>query len=153
MADRIIFACMLVLAGVYFWATAQIPSLELGDPLGPKVFPQILGVGLLIAAAMLLGEILRDRKTAKPAARGAWKWDPQQWVVPGVAAWTAFYIAVFEPLGFMIATTIYLLGLTGFFNKGRWLMNVLTSVLFAVISYFAFTKLLGVSLARGILPF
>ena len=153
MADRIIFACMLVLAGVYFWATAQIPSLELGDPLGPKAFPRMLGVGLLIAAAMLLAEILRDRKKAKPAPQSAWKWDPQQWVVAAVAAWTAAYISVFELLGYMIATAIYLLGLTGFFNKGRWLMNVLTSVLFVIVSYFAFTKLLGVSLARGIVPF
>jgi hypothetical protein len=32
-------------------------------------------------------------------------------------------------------------------------MNVLTSVLFAVISYFMFTKLLGVNLPLGILPF
>jgi putative tricarboxylic transport membrane protein len=144
---------MLVLAGVYFWATAQIPSLELGDPLGPKAFPRMLGVGLLVAAAMLLAEILRDRKKAKSASQEAWKWDPQQWLVIAVAAWTAAYISVFEFLGFMIATTIYLLGLTGFFNKGRWLMNVLTSVLFSVIGYFAFTKLLGVSLARGLLPF
>lgn len=153
MADRIIFACMLVLAGVYFWATAQIPSLELGDPLGPKAFPRMLGVGLLVAAAMLLAEILRDRKKAQSAPQAAWKWDPQQWVVIAVAAWTAAYISVFELLGYMIATAIYLLGLTGFFNKGRWLMNVLTSVLFVIISYFAFTKLLGVSLARGIVPF
>ena len=33
------------------------------------------------------------------------------------------------------------------------LENVLTSVLFAVISYFMFTKLLGVNLPPGILPF
>jgi hypothetical protein len=32
-------------------------------------------------------------------------------------------------------------------------MNTLTSVLFAVLSYLAFTKLLDVNLARGILPF
>ena len=52
----------------------------------------------------------------------------------------------------MLATAIYLLALTAFFNRGRWLMNVLTSVLFTLISYFAFTKLLGVNLARGIIP-
>ena len=39
------------------------------------------------------------------------------------------------------------------FNRGRWLMNVLTSLLFAVISYLVFTQVLGVNLARGILPF
>ena len=40
------------------------------------------------------------------------------------------------------------LGMTAWFNRGRWKMNVLTSVLFSVGSYFMFTKLLGVTLAR-----
>lgn len=153
MTDRIIFVCTLLLAGVYFWATAQIPSLELGDPLGPKAFPRLLGVGLLIAAAMLLMEILRDRKKAQTEPAPAWHWEPHQWVVVAISAWTAIYILVFEPLGFMLSTAVYLLVLTAYFNRGRWLMNVLTSVLFAVISYLAFTKLLGVNLAPGILPF
>lgn len=153
MTDRIIFVCMLLLAGVYFWATAQIPSLELGDPLGPKAFPRMLGVGLLIAAAMLLAEILRDRKTAKAADAGGMKWERHDWVVVAVAAWTALYIALFEPLGYMLATLIFLAGLTGYFNRGRHLMNALTCVLFVIISYVAFTKLLGVNLARGIIPF
>ena len=76
-----------------------------------------------------------------------------EWVVVAISVWTALYILVFEPLGFMLSTAIYLLVLTACFNRGRWLMNVLTSVLFTVISYFAFTKLLGVNLAPGILPF
>ena len=70
-----------------------------------------------------------------------------------IAVWTAIYIATFEPLGFVLSTAIYLLVLTAYFNRNRWLMNVLTSVLFAVISYFMFTKLLGVNLPLGILPF
>ncbi len=154
MADRIIFVCTLLLAGVYFWATAQIPSLELGDPLGPKAFPRMLGAGLLIAAVMLLLEILRNRKQEKAAPpAAAVRWESHQWVVPAVAGWTALYVLVFEPLGYMLATAIYLLALTAYFNRGRWLMNVLTSVLFAVISYFSFTMILGVTLARGIIPF
>ncbi len=154
MADRIIFVCTLLLAGVYFWATAQIPSLELGDPLGPKAFPRMLGAGLLIAAVMLLLEILRNRKqepSAPPVA--AARWEPQHWVVLAVAGWTALYVLVFEPLGYLLSTAIYLLALTAYFNRGRWLMNGLTSVLFAAISYFSFTMILGVTLARGILPF
>lgn len=153
MTDRIIFVCTLLLAGVYFWATAQIPTLELGDPLGPKAFPRLLGIGLLIAAAMLLVEILRDRKKPKTEASPAWTWEAHDWVVVGISVWTALYILVFEPLGYMLSTAIYLLALTAYFNRDRWLMNVLTSVLFVVISYFVFTKLLGVNLARGILPF
>ncbi len=155
MTDRIILACTLLLAGVYFWATTKIPSLELGDPLGPKAFPRMLIAGLLIAAVMLLLEILRDnkRKIEEGSTAVKWRWEPHQWVVPAVAVWTGVYMAVFEALGYMLATAIYLLVLTSFFNRGRWLMNVLTSVLFTAISYFAFTKLLGVNLARGIIPF
>jgi putative tricarboxylic transport membrane protein len=153
MTDRIIFVCTLLLAGVYFWATAQIPSLELGDPLGPKAFPRLLGIGLLISAVMLLLEILRDRKKPKTGAAPAWTWEPHDWVVVAISVWTALYILAFEPLGYMLSTVVYLLPLTAYFNRGRWLMNVLTCVLFATISYFVFTKVLGVNLARGILPF
>ncbi len=153
MTDRIIFVCTLLLAGVYFWATAQIPSLELGDPLGPKAFPRLLGIALLISAAMLLLEILRDRKKPKNEAAPAWKWEPHDWVVVAISVWTALYILAFEPLGYMLSTALYLLVLTAYFNRGRHLMNVLTCVLFVIISYVAFTKLLGVNLARGIIPF
>lgn len=155
MADRIIFVCTLLLAGVYFWATAQIPSLELGDPLGPKAFPRMLGAGLLLAAVMLLLEILRDRKKPKTAdaKAAAPRWEPHHWVIVAVSAWTSVYVFAFERLGYMLATVIFLLGLMAYFNRGRWLMNVTTAVLFVIISYFSFTKLLGVSLARGIIPF
>ena len=59
MTDRIICAVMLVLAVVYFYATAQIPSLEIGDPLGPKAFPRLLGILLLVAVVMLFFETLK----------------------------------------------------------------------------------------------
>ncbi|MEY4600266.1 MAG: small permease component of tripartite tricarboxylate transporter [Pseudomonadota bacterium] len=158
MADRIILACTVVLAGVYFWATAQIPTLELGDPLGPKAFPRMLGVGLLLGAVMLLVEIIRNSAKARLSAdKGEVsdepKWDKHHWLVVAIAVWTAVYIIAFEPLGFILSTASYLLALTVAFNRKRWLMNMLTSVLFAVISYFMFTKLLGVNLPPGILPF
>lgn len=152
MTDRIVFVGTLVLAGIYFWATEQIPSLDLGDPLGPRAFPRMLGVCLLIAAAMLLAEMLRNPKSATVAAGAPPRWDRQHWVIVAITAWTALYIFLFEPLGYLLATAIYLLGMTCYFNRGRWLMNVLTSVLFVVISYFLFTQVLGVTLARGILP-
>jgi len=67
--------------------------------------------------------------------------------------WTAIYLAFFELLGYVIATTIYLIGLMAYFHRGKWTTNVVTSVLFCVGSYVMFTKVLGVNLAKGILPF
>jgi putative tricarboxylic transport membrane protein len=70
-----------------------------------------------------------------------------------VAAWTGVYFVIFEPAGYVIATVLYLIPLTAYFNPRKWVMNVTTSVLFALVSYTMFTKMLGVSLAKGIFPF
>jgi putative tricarboxylic transport membrane protein len=154
MADRVIFVSILVLAGVYFWATEKLPSLEIGDPLGPKAFPRLLGVALLVTAALLLFEIIR-KKRREPVRKPA---EPKQsdrgvhLMIAGVAVWTFLFILVFEKLGFVIATTIYLFALMAYFNAGKWVTNAVTAVLFCVGSYWMF-KILGVNLAQGILPF
>ena len=154
MADRVIFVCILVLTGVYFWATEKLPSLEIGDPLGPKAFPRLLGVALIVPAVILLFEMIRGRKTAPPSdvpSRGPTD-SGSYLIVGGVTVWTFLYFLVFEPLGYIIATSIYLIALTSFFHKGKWLANVLTSIGFAFGSYVMFVKVLGVNLAPGILP-
>lgn len=155
MTDRIILVSILVLAAVYFWATSQIPTLEIGDPLGPKAFPRLLGVGLLVTAAMLLGEILKERKAEKPApaAKEAEEQGNTMIVVSAVVA-TAIYFLLFEPVGYVITTTLYLLAMTHvFYAKGRGKVNILTSLIYGVGSYLTFTQALGVNLPRGILPF
>src|SRR5690349_10967973 len=133
MADRVIFVCTLVLAGVYIYATEQLPSLEIGDPLGPKAFPRLLAIGLVITAVVMLFEILRARKAPqaraadrKPAEPGA------PMVVAAVAVWTLLYFLAYERLGFIVSTAVYLLVLTSYFNRGKTIANVSTSILFAV---------------------
>ena len=153
MTEKVIFVGILVLTGIYFWATSQIPTLEIGDPLGPKAFPRLLGVGLLIAAAMLLAEILRERKS-EPTAEAKEPHDTSTYkIVAGVAVATGIYFALFEPLGYAISTSLFLLAMTSYFNKGKRWTNIITSVVYGFASYYAFTKLLGVNLPSGILPF
>lgn len=153
MAERVIFVCTLILAGVYFYATENLPSLEIGDPLGPKAFPRLLGIALLLTAVIHLFEFMRARK----APLSGPKKDPvdrmSYMVVGGVSIWTFLFFFVFELLGYVIAGSVYLVVLMSVFNKGRWLMNVVTAVGFAIGSYLLFTKGFGVNLARGILPF
>lgn len=162
MTDRIIFVCILVLAGVYFWATRQIPTLEIGDPLGPKAFPHLLTIGLLLSAVMLLLEMIKAKKEpkeAKPATPADVSGEgnaPEKStvkIVAGVVVVSAIYFALFERLGYAISTTLFMLVMTYYFNKGKTLVNVLTSVLYSFISYYAFTAWLGVNLPRGLLPF
>ena len=150
--DRIILICTVLIAVIYLWATTLIPTLEIGDPLGPNAFPRLLGIALLIAAGLFGLELWKDR--AKKASSDGPFFDRQVMPVLGiVVVWTAVYYFVFNELGFVVSTSLFLLPLMAFFNRGKWITNVVTSIAFPVCAYFLFTKALGVNLARGFLPF
>ncbi len=154
MTDRVIFVCTIIIAVVYLYATTLIPSLEIGDPLGPKAFPRLLGIALLLAAALFAFEMWRARKAAGGESKSEEApFEGHVVLVLGlVAVWTAIYYAVFQPLGYVLATSIYLLALMAWYNRGKWLANVLSSVLFAAGSYYMFV-VLDVNLPKGPLPF
>lgn len=153
MTDRVIFVCTIVVAAVYLYATTLIPTLEIGDPLGPKAFPRLLGICLLIGAGLLLVEMWRERKTRPRPAPGT---EAAQWryagVIAAVTVWTGIYYAVLENLGYVVATTVYLLALAAWFNRGKWTANVAGTVLFSVLSYLLFV-MLDVTLPKGVLSF
>jgi len=153
MTDRVIFVCTIIIAAVYFYATTLIPTLEIGDPLGPKAFPRLLGAFLLIAAGLLFLEMWKERKQRTPQTdsneAGMWR---HGWVIVSVTVWTGVYYLAFDRLGYIVATSLYLLALMAWFNRGKWLANVLTSALFAGLSYWMFVTL-DVNLPKGVLPF
>jgi putative tricarboxylic transport membrane protein len=154
LTDRIICAVILVLAAVYFYATAQIPALEIGDPLGPKAFPVLLGIALIVAVILLFFETLKTGADAAPRRAHAWREDRRHLLlIGGVTLWTVAYFWVFDRAGFIVATMIYLFALMAVFNRGKWVGNALTAVLFTLGTYVLFVKFLHVSLPGGILGF
>lgn len=151
--DRIILICTILIAIVYLWATTQIPTLEIGDPLGPKAFPNLLGIALLIAAGIFGLELWRDRaKNASKEPEPIPFEKPVMVVLAGVTVLTALYYFVFNELGFIVATSLYLLPMMAYFYRGKWVANILSAVGFSILIYFLFVKL-DVNLPQGILPF
>ncbi len=63
----------------------------------------------------------------------------------------AAYAVLLIPLGFIVATTAFLLALTSIYNRSAWVRNILYSVLFSVIIYFSFKEGLGVFLPAGLI--
>jgi len=45
---------VIVLAAVYLYMDMRLPEVRLSDPLGPKAFPALVGVGLIASALLLL---------------------------------------------------------------------------------------------------
>ncbi len=151
--DRVILACTIIISVVYLYATTLIPSLEIGDPLGPKAFPRLLGAFLLIAAGLFALEMWRDHKAkVPPPAEGEMAPWRHVGLIAVVTIGTGIYYAAFERLGYVVSTAVYLLALMAWFNRGKWVANVLTAVLFAGLSYWMFVAL-DVRLPTGVLPF
>ncbi len=150
MADRILAACTLALAAAYLYATSTLPSFEVGDPLGPKAFPALLGILFAIAGVLLLVEGRARRPVAADAPPPA---ASRPRAVAGVAAASAVFFALLEPLGYLVALTLYLAAATLWLHRKKPATCLIVSVLFAIGSYSLFVKALGVTLAKGLLHF
>jgi len=154
LTDRVILALTVIIAVIYLYASTQIPLLAIGDPLGPKAFPQLLGIALLISAGIFGLELWRARGRKPDEAV-----EPSEPVFDGkvipvllvVVLWTGLYYLSFEWLGYVLGTIVYLLPMTMWFNRGRWIANVVSCVLFATFTYLLFVKL-EVRLPSGLLP-
>lgn len=153
MTDRVILVSTIVVAAIYFYATTLIPTLEIGDPLGPKAFPRLIGVALLVSAAMLALEMWRERGKVVAKAAGGAAFDPAVVkVLAVVVVWFGLYFASLERLGFVLATFAFLLPMMAWFNRGKWLVNTLSAAAFSAMTYWLFVAL-DVRLPKGLLPF
>jgi putative tricarboxylic transport membrane protein len=161
--ERCLPVLTLAVAGLYLYFTEQIGEIGMTLPISGKVFPRLLSAALCIGAVLWFVETLRSeptpgssdsnspttpKKTDLPnTGDGQGHW----WVVAVVVLWTALLYVVFQPLGYVLATTAYLLPLMIYFNRGRWLANVTTAVLFSAGTYYLFAHLLSVPLPAGVL--
>jgi putative tricarboxylic transport membrane protein len=153
MANYIAVVCFCVLAGIYLYAASLFPVMKSQDPMGPRVFPVLLGVLLLVGSVLLFLETVRTRaqinKEEKVPQEGAAKPERVLWAV---VAWTVIFLFAFEPLGYVVATTVYIFPLTIYFNAKKWWTNTITSLLFPIGVYVLFVKFLGVMLPKGVIP-
>jgi putative tricarboxylic transport membrane protein len=209
---------VIVGAAIYLYLDLQLPEVRLSDPLGPKAFPALVGVGLISSALLLLFEghskarhaahteapeigketgadgqqpetaapsvaleaqadasaALRepaprtvaakatapatDREHTDPHA-GAANTDNENpkkvphYVLIGMLLWTVAYYFCFDRAGYLLATTVFLLGLLSYFNRKRHKTNIAVAIGVAVVLDLLFSQLLSVPMPRGILPF
>lgn len=156
MRDRVLAVAAVIGGLVYLYADSKLPRVRIGDPLGPRIFPAIIGTGIVLSGLLLMVEIRKRRATAQAAAAAAAP-HPRERERPGVLigmlVWTALYYLAFEPVGYLVSTVIFLLGLLAVFNRGRHLTNLAVAFGFTAVAYTIFDKFLAVPMPEGILPF
>ena len=145
MADWVLALVTIVGGSLYLHAAASLPIGLVGDEVGPRVFPEMIGAGLLLAGAMLAVETLRKR----PAEAGTVRLAPNRkpyLVLAVLLAWTLLYYAAFEPVGYVPSTFIYATALMFYFNRNGKAWNLLYAAALTCVAYGVFAKLLGVVL-------
>lgn len=149
--DLIIACATAVLGAAYLMATWSLQTVPIGDPLGPRAYPAMIGIGLLIAAAMIF---LETRRTARAPVEDAEPPPllPSRKVLAAIAG-TLLFVLLFEPLGFPLASSLYLFAMMTAFHPGRHVVNAAVAIGFTLAAYLLFQLLLGVFLPSGLLTF
>jgi putative tricarboxylic transport membrane protein len=134
---------LLLAASAYTWlAFSGLDYLSSAGRLGPGFFPRIIGVALVV---LCLESLFRDRGLRDSLS-------PHWRTVLVVAALSAAYIAVLEPLGGLIAMILFMAGALAFLNRGRPLQNAILALVLPAGLYLLFKVWLGAALPRGLLP-
>ncbi len=141
-----------VLVGAVYTVTALLlPEMRMGDRLGPKIFPLVVGIGSILAGLVL---ILGDRKPGKQSKKADFGFIEHKDIWLKILLTTVVgivYGLVMDTLGFLIPTTLFMIFITTLINKGRLVQNAILSLAFSVITYGVFAVALQLSLPRGFL--
>lgn len=155
--ERSVAAVVAMLALGYIFLSTRLPLPAIVDPVGPRVFPILVGVGLLVSAGLLYLETLAAGGRASTPLVANTESDPVPASRHGLApvlivlGLTLAYYLVFERLGYLVSTAIYLFVMLAVFNRGRRWLNLTIAVFGSVVLYLIFSTFLQVPLPPGLL--
>ncbi|PGT80406.1 MULTISPECIES: tripartite tricarboxylate transporter TctB family protein [Bacillaceae] len=137
---------LILLSVVFLIGSFNLPKANLGNPNGPLYFPIGLSFLLLIFSVLYLFQELKtlnkENKKITQMLSGRTPKLIGLTVLLGVG-----YAFIFEIIGFLFSTVLFLGALLFFVNgKQKWKVNLIVTVCFSFLSWYAFSVLLGVSL-------
>ena len=147
------FAGSLLLLGVIVLIDTKNMVVPPGSgSVGPQVFPTIIGIFIVAVALFLSIEILRGNYGQPEGTEfGEIESKTDFKTLGTVSASILTYPFLIERAGFVIASTVVFFGVGFAYGARKIIKNLLISIIFALIVYLTFTKLLSVELPAGIL--
>ncbi|OBF25215.1 tripartite tricarboxylate transporter TctB family protein [Mycobacterium sp. ACS4331] len=122
------------------------------DPVGPRMFPIAIGVGLLILAVVLAVAIPRGHRGEADAGEDIDPDLPSDWRTVGLlVALFAGLIVLVVPLGWAIAGALFFAGCATVLGSRHHIRNLVIGGVLAVGTFYAFYSGLGIPLPAGIL--
>jgi putative tricarboxylic transport membrane protein len=143
MSDRVFGGIGLALAAFFIFQATRIELSFITDPVGPRIFPIIIGLALGLASLVIL---------IRPDAPPAWPSSGRLLEIGMAIVVMIAYALLLPELGFVVSTALAAGFLTWRLGTAP-LWSVISGVLIAIGIYTVFRLILGLSLARGPLGF
>ena len=145
---------VLVLVGAFliYDAVTLEAAFAKVDPVGPKMFPVVIGVILIVLAAILAVVIPRGSIGEADAGEDVDPTIPGDWRTVGllVALFVGLILLV-NPLGWVIASTFFFAGAATILGSKHYVRNLAIGLVLALVSFYGFYSGLGIPLPAGIL--
>ncbi len=152
-AELLVALAVVILGVIVLVQTQDIRVTRATARVGPRVFPTIVGWGLVVIGLWYAVELLRGQY-ARPSADSE---DvditlPPDWAtIAGIGTALIAYMLLMERAGFVLASAT-LFTITAFSMGSRKVVrDVGLGIVIAVGAYFAFSEGLGVDLPQGVL--
>lgn len=154
--DRVAAMITIPIALFLIYVAYSAPKSNIRQTLGPQALPIAVLILIIVCAVFIFIEASGDKQQSAPAtdveeappvSAGFDKYKTVVLVVLGLVV----YGIMLEPVGFVISTTLLVLYSARLFEKGKWVRNVVVSLLFSISVYYCFVNLLDVMLPAGIL--
>lgn len=152
----------LIFSAVGVWALIQTYSFQevKNTYVQAAVFPQIMCVGMLIFAVILLIQSIIKLMTmdendplAEPAASINFIKDKGVLAALFVMLLCALFVVFFKPLGYVVCGAVLCFVIMVLIGKRNWLQMVLVSILVPLGMWLVFYKVLTVNIPMGPLQF
>jgi putative tricarboxylic transport membrane protein len=145
-------AVLLVVVGAYTLYDASTLRVGFGDPVGPRVFPYVIGTVTVLLGGLLVLATLRGDV---PEAEGGEDVDLQQkadWLTVGKLAGVLLFTALTVSfLGWAISGAVLFAGAAWSLGSRTLVRDIIVGLVISVASWYGFHEGLGVILPAGIL--
>jgi putative tricarboxylic transport membrane protein len=156
---RVVPILTIAISIVLILVALEAPRPNIPMAIGPHVWPICILSLLIIFAVALLWQPNRQKPKSLPSAEstlGVGHTASQRYGKPELAVALTIlglvvYALLLETVGFLVCTMLLVLYQTRVIQKGHWVRNVATAVIFSPLLYFGMTKLLAVKLPEGLL--
>ena len=144
-------AAALLVVGVYTIIDARGLTVGFGDPIGPRVFPYLIGTGMIVLSVLLAVATSRGDRPQADAGEDVDLTSPADWVTVGkLVGILVLNLLLVNLLGWAVTGTLLFAGCAWALGSRTLIRDVIVGAVMSVASWYFFWGL-GVPLDPGIL--